>query len=89
MPENNQEHEVDTLWRETGATLYDHFAKAGEDFIHHCDDLLAIFKFLDGSDDRAQEDPKSLISELRSVKGSINTKVTEFQDQAQKLRTGG
>jgi hypothetical protein len=78
----SETHEVETIWKEAGATLYDAYARAAANFIEHCDDLLEMFKFLD--DEKSPDD--KVMHELRAVRSRINSKVTEFQSQAEKLR---
>jgi CHASE3 domain sensor protein len=80
MSKTNEEHEVSTIWKEVGATLYDSYTTAAENFNEHCDDLLAMFTFLDD---------EKILHELRAMKASINIKIKEFQTQAAVLRSNG
>jgi hypothetical protein len=74
-----KEHEVEPIWKEVGAALFDAYTAACTNFIEHCDDLISMFQFLDN--EKAQH-------ELRSIRSLINSNANEFRTQADKMRTG-
>lgn len=70
-------HEVDPIWREVRILLYDTYQTAAKNFVEHCDDLLGMFECL--GDEKAQH-------ELRAIRSLINIRITEFNDESERLR---
>jgi hypothetical protein len=81
----SETHELETVWKEVGASLYETYAAAATNFLEHCDDLIEMFKFI--NDDKIHDD--KVQQELRSVRSLINSKIADFQTLAEKLRAGG